>query len=349
MDDDLNNDTFDMFKTPQIKTRNICLRKPKRSLNNSYRIDTEPSTSNKKPNNTQTHLNLVSKFLPHHNSVKHFNTLDSSKLLNKTYDLGNDIKKKDINKNLNIKKENSVIQTMSHKRTKTDINKKTNKFEVKDDAKKLKTKNKNLDNKNINEDETNKIDNNEHKNNNVNENKVNGTNKKEENTKDIKNKEKLSNNKTKKDLNKSDNKNKIKKENNKEENDKKNKEEKNNKKNLEIKKENKVKSLKNNKKNETKGNSKKYNTINTSNASNLSNTLNDEKKMKDKKKNLKLNCLNVIPLPSRKSVSPKNISHHLPFDKNLLDPKKEYIFSPKITNRVISFEKFRSKEETKKI
>ena len=71
--------------------------------------------------------------------------------------------------------------------------------------------------------------------------------------------------------------------------------------------------------------------------------------MKDKKINLKSNCLNVIPLPSRKSVSPKNMSYHLPFDKSLLDPKKEYIFSPKITNRVISFEKFRSKEETKKI
>ena len=232
MDNDLNNDTFDMFKTPQIKTRNICLRKIKASLNNSYRIDTEPSTSNKKPNNTQTHLNLVSKFLPHHNSVKHFNTLDSSKLLNKTYDLGNNIKKKDINKKLNIKKENSVIQTMSHKWTKTDINKKTNIFEVKDDTKKLKTKKKNLD---INEDETNKIDNNEHKNNNANENKVNGTNKKEENKKDIKNKEKLNNNKTKKDLNKSDNKNKIKKENNKEENDKKNKEEKNIKKKIRLK------------------------------------------------------------------------------------------------------------------
>ena len=64
--------------------------------------------------------------------------------------------------------------------------------------------------------------------------------------------------------------------------------------------------------------------------------------------NLKLNCLNVIPLPSRKSVSPKNMPHHLPFDKNLLDSKKEHKFSPKITNRVISFEKFISTEETKK-
>ena len=128
MDDDLNDDAFDIFKTPQIKTRNVCLRKTKTSLNNSYRIDTEPSTSNKKQKNTQTHLPIVSKFLKHYNSVKHFNTLNSSKLMNKAYDLGNNIKKKDINKKLNINKENSVIQTMSHKRTKTDNNKKSNKI-----------------------------------------------------------------------------------------------------------------------------------------------------------------------------------------------------------------------------
>ena len=42
------------------------------------------------------------------------------------------------------------------------------------------------------------------------------------------------------------------------------------------------------------------------------------------------------------------MSHHLPFDKNLLDSKKEHKFSPKITNRVISFEKFVATEETKK-
>ena len=186
MEDDLNDDTFDIFKTPQIKTRNICLRKTKTSLTNSYRIDTEPSTSNKKQNNTQTHLNLVSKFLSQHNSVKHFNTLNSSKLMNKAYDLGNNIKKKDINKKLNINKENSVIQTMSHKRKKTDNNKKTNKLEVKDDTKKVKTKKKNLDNKNNNEDEANK--NEQKNNNNTDENKVNGKNTKEENTKDIKNK-----------------------------------------------------------------------------------------------------------------------------------------------------------------
>ena len=146
MDDNKNNKSFDKntFKTPKAKNKTLCLRKSKSSYG-TLKLETEPSTTSKKPFSTKTHIALKSKILTHNNSIQHFHT-NSSKLLNKTYDSNK-------NTRLSIQTETKKLQSncYSDKIVKTDGNKKKNiKTDKNDSIKKMKIKKKILEKGNEN-------------------------------------------------------------------------------------------------------------------------------------------------------------------------------------------------------
>ena len=336
MDEDLKNRTFDkyIFKTPKIKTRNLCLRKTKSFYNNS-KLETEPSSTSKKVYSTKTHLALVSKFLTHQNSVKQFNTINNSKIMNKTFDVNKNGSKIHIkNKKLNIQIEKDDFQNKTI--LKTDFNnKKKNIKPEKKDEKNDNFKNKTTENKKIK--------------NRIKDLKLNKSNKEKKNT-IINEKGKFENInkiKTKEKNEDKNNKNEIKAKIKDEKKDKifKNiKEDKDNSKINEIKKENKINIIKGIKKEVNKRNNKRYNTINISN---IHDNIKEEKTIKSTKLSLEINKLNIIPLPPRKSASPKSTNHNLTFDTKSLEIN-DIKYSPKTNKKIISFEKS-YKEDTKKI
>ena len=175
MEDNKNNQSFDnnTFETPKVKNKTLCLRKTKSSYN-TLKLDIEPSSTTKKHFNAKTHLALKTKFLIHHSSNQQFHTINSNKLINKTYD--------DTNKN-NFKKERlsmQIEQNLSNnnsidneKTIKTDGNKKKVIKKENDGIKKMKIKKKVLDKNNdikIKKDENVKNDN-EKEGNKINKNK----------------------------------------------------------------------------------------------------------------------------------------------------------------------------------
>ena len=332
MDEEPKNKTFDqdVLKTPEIRNRNLRLRKTKSSYNNSN-LETDPSSTSKKAYNTKMHLALVSKFLSHQNSVKQFNTINNSKVMNKTFDTNAKKSKNSIkNKKLNIEIEkddykNRIILN-------TDFNDKNNNIKVdKKYYKNINLKTKILDNK--------KSRNGIKSMNLYKSNTEKNIRKNEKNKLDILNKmNKKQKNKDKNNINEI--KSKIKSEKN-EKISKKIKDEKNKNKINEIKKENKTKNINGINKEIKKRNNIKFNTINKSNTYEYN--IKEEKKIKSKKLNIEIK----ISLPPRKSVSPKAINHNLIFDKKALEIK-DIRYSPKLTNKIISFEKS-PQEEIKKL
>ena len=320
MNGDIYNRTFDknIYKTPKLKTRTLCIKKTKSSYN-TLRLSNEPASTSKKLYNSKTHLALVSRFLNHQNSVKQFNTINNHKM-NKTDDLNNNsINKINKNKKLHLKKDESTTQiNQSIKYIKPDNNKKNIiKLRKKEEINNMKADKKIVENKSG----KNKI---------IKENELK-TNKKE-------NDELLQINKNKIEILKV-NKDKIKEksQNNKDDGiNKKIKENKNNKLNIiDDKNEKKDKILKN--KQILKRNDKKFNTI-----SNIYEHKKEEKIIRPKKPNLIINTINIIPLPPRKSASPKNISHNLSFPEKIVATKN----SPK-SKKMISFGVNNPKEKQK--
>ena len=319
MNDDINNRTFDkdIYKTPQLKTRTFCMRKTK-STYNTLKLDIEPTSSSKKTYNTKTHLALVKRVLNHQSSVKQFNILKNIQMT-KTFDI-NDNSYNNVNKNKRLNDKNGKHNTLNNqikKNLKNENNKKGNiNKEKKDEINKIKINKKILENKN---DKT--------KNNNENEKKINK--KENEESKKMKNNknEIQKNNKEKKEINKNDGINKKIKEN------------KNSKLNIDIKNDKKEKVVKNKIKEIRTRNDRRYNTISSYNTYD---NKNEDKKIKKKKHNLKINDLNLIPLPSRKSASPKSISHNLTFTEKIVDTK----YSPK-SKKTISFGINNIKEKAK--
>lgn len=327
MDEDSKNRTFDknIFKTPKIKNRNLCLRKSKSSYNNS-KLETDPSSTTKKSYNTKTHLVLVSKFLTHQNSVTQFNTINNSEIMNKTFDINKKKSKNNFkNKKLSIQIEKDEYQSKTI--LNTDYNKKKMiiKVEKKDDKnlkniyneksrnriREIKLYKSNTE-KNIKKSQKNKLDN------------ITKMSKKEKNEdKNNKNEIKIKAEKKEKIFQKIKNDNKNKK--------------------SEIKKENKTKKNVINKEIK-KRNNKRFKNINTSNSFN---NPKEEKKIKSKMLNKGIDKLNIISLPQRKAASPKALNHNFIFDKKALEIN-EIRYSPKLNKNIMSFE-INSKEDIKKV
>ena len=283
---DTQNKTIDknLFQTPKVKNKNLCLRKNKTS-GTGFKTDTDVSLTTKKSFSNKTHLPVISHFLKHQRSVKQFHT--KNKIMNKTFDLSDDyIKNKEKNKKIE-KKENKDFNNTSITK-KPNNTKKMIKVERKENNKVSKNKKNNIENNNDKNDS--KINESKDKQNIINKESNNEVIKEGESNDDKLNEEKIEN--------------KEKKDNKKDNNNNSNNNEEKKIKKIIIRKENKTKSLNN----ENLG--KMYNTYDEKK---------EERDMKEKKINLKLS--NVIPLNGRKSASPKNINHNQTFKKNFSERK----------------------------